>query len=213
VDELDMLDHGSLRDLDEFMRKITADELTVVPWKNGGGVTTEIAVGPPRSGDQEWSWRVSIADVPATGPFSVFPGIDRSIAVIEGEGMDLRFEAGRMIPLELNRPVDFDGGASVDGILRDDPIRDFNVMADRRYFRATLDIVLGAADESRFIAAGSVLLTHVLDGRCTIAAADIGAEDVRTNETVVCNEKADWLVSVSRDARVAVVVLEDISCA
>jgi hypothetical protein len=208
-----MLDHGSLRDLDEFMRKITADELTVVPWKNGGGVTTEIAVGPPRSGDQEWSWRVSIADVPATGPFSVFPGIDRSIAVIEGGGMDLRFEAGRMIPLELNRPVDFDGGASVDGILRDDPIRDFNVMADRRYFRATLDIVLGAADESRFIAASSVLLTHVLDGRCTIAAADIGAEDVRTNETVVCNEKADWLVSVSRDARVAVVVLEDISCA
>jgi uncharacterized protein len=198
--------HGSIR-------KITADELHVVPWKNGGGVTTEIAVGPPRSGDQDWSWRVSIADVPATGPFSMFPGIHRSIAVIAGGGMDLMFEDGRMIPLELNRPVDFDGGSVVDGILRNDPIRDFNVMVDRRYFRATLDIVPGQADVPKSIAEGSALLAHVLDGTCTIAAADNSAQDVRTNETVVGEGSIDWVISVSRASRVAIVILEDISCA
>lgn len=192
-------------------RKITADEVRVVPWKNGGGLTTEIAIGPPRLGDHDWSWRVSIADVPSTGPFSRFPGIDRSIAVIEGGGMDLRFADGRVVPLELNRPVDFDGGVPVDGILRTDPIRDFNVMADRRYFRPRLEIVAGLSEIQRAVPGGSVLLVHILDGAGTVTARDGGAVAIRKDESVIWQGKNEVSVSVESGARAAIVVLTEVA--
>jgi uncharacterized protein len=193
-------------------RKITADQLAVVPWKNGGGVTTEIAAGPSRSDDQDWSWRVSVADVGATGAFSAFPGIDRTIAVIEGGGMDLQFDNGRMVPLELNRPVDFDGGDAVTGILRDDAIRDFNVMVDRRSYSARLDIIQKSQTMtiSRRLSAGDVLLVHVLDGDCAVAWG--GRDDpLGRDETAIFEGVAEVSVSVFADARVAVATLKSVS--
>lgn len=189
-------------------RKLEADALRVVPWKNGGGVTTEIAAGPPLSDDQDWSWRVSIADVPATGPFSLFPGIDRVIAVVQGGGMDLRFEDGRMVALELDQPVAFDGSVAVDGILREDPIRDFNVMADRRHFHAGLEIVKGARDVSRRIGAGAVLLIHFLDGEGSVEAGEGGVTSLMQSETLICEGETDASVSVAPGARAAIAVLE-----
>lgn len=192
-------------------RKITADQLVVVPWKNGGGVTTEIAAGPARDTDQAWSWRVSVADVGSTGAFSVFPGIDRTIAVVHGNGMDLQFEDGRMVPLELNQPVDFDGAANVTGILRGEAIRDFNVMVDRRYFSAALSIVEGPDDVAVKTPVGAVLLIHVLDGACTAQMAARASETLEAQETAIYESATDMSVAVPQGARAAIVVLEDIS--
>lgn len=58
-------------------------------WKNGGGVTREIAVFPEGAGMDDFVWRASLAEVAADGPFSAFPGIDRTITLAEGAGMDL----------------------------------------------------------------------------------------------------------------------------
>lgn len=190
-------------------QKLAADALRVVPWKNGGGVTTEIATGRPRSDDQDWSWRVSIADVPATGPFSLFSGIDRIIAVIEGGGMDLRFEDGRMVALELNQPVAFNGGLAVDGILREDPIRDFNVMTDRRHFRPGLEIVKGVAEVARRIGDGSILLIHFLDGEGSVMAGDGSATALMQSETIIYEGEAEVSVSIAPGGRAAIVVLEE----
>jgi uncharacterized protein len=192
-------------------RKIAADELTVVPWKNGGGVTTEVASGPPRGADQDWSWRVSIADVGETGPFSEFPGIDRTISVIEGGGMDLEFADGRMVPLELNNPVNFHGGAAVTGILRADAIRDFNVMVDRRYFQAALDIMPEPGTVSRRISAGGILLIHVLDGKCSVTASGQIDDVVGPSETALFEGSTEVSISIPVNARVAIVTLDEIS--
>jgi len=192
-------------------RKITVAELVVVPWKNGGGVTTEIAAGPARASDQDWSWRISVAEVGATGPFSVFPGIDRTIAVVHGNGMDLEFEDGRVVPLELNQPVDFDGDAIVPGILRNEAIRDFNVMVDRRYYSATLGIVQGPGEVSPETAAGSVVVIHVLDGACTASVAAGTLETLSEQETAIFEGETDLSVVISEGARAAIVVLEDVS--
>ena len=62
-------------------------ELPVVPWRNGGGVTREVATGG--SGEEGFDWRISIADVEVPGPFSAFPGLDRTITLVGGERMDL----------------------------------------------------------------------------------------------------------------------------
>lgn len=192
-------------------KKISADQLMVVPWKNGGGMTTEIAAGPARGADQEWSWRISVADVGATGAFSVFPGIDRTIAVVQGTGMDLQFEGGQLVPLELNQPVDFDGGETVTGILRADAIRDFNVMVDRRYYSATLRIVQGTGEVIPETSARSVVVIHVLDGACTAHVADGAQETLSAQETAIFEGVTDVSVAVPVGARTAIVVLEDIS--
>jgi environmental stress-induced protein Ves len=191
-------------------RKITADQLVVVPWKNGGGLTTEIASGAARADDQAWSWRISVADVGATGAFSAFPGIDRTIAVVHGNGMDLQFEDGRMVPLELNQPVDFDGDAIVTGILRGEAIRDFNVMVDRRYYCATLRVIRGSGEVSPATSAGSVVVIHMLDGACTARTAS-AEETLSVEETMICEGVADISVSIPAGARAAIVVLEDVS--
>ena len=68
------------------MQVLRAENYRRMPWKNGGGETTEIAVFPAGAGLDDFDWRVSMARVESSGPFSVFPGIDRTLAILEGEG-------------------------------------------------------------------------------------------------------------------------------
>jgi uncharacterized protein len=125
-------------------RCVLTSDIAAVPWKNGGGVTRELATG---GGDGSgWGWRVSLAEVAEDGPFSIFPGVDRVIAVIEGAGMDLVAPDGVKTALELFEPVRFSGEAAISGRLRDGPVRDLNVMVQRARFTAEMDIRRGPGD-------------------------------------------------------------------
>jgi environmental stress-induced protein Ves len=112
------------------------------PWRNGGGVTREVArCAAPPGAAREFLWRVSIANVAAAGPFSSFAGYARSIAVIEGPGMILRDAAAGDVEL---RPYDvhrFDGSAAVEGLLPRGPVSDLNLIHDPRRCVARLAIV------------------------------------------------------------------------
>jgi uncharacterized protein len=108
------------------LRIIRFTELESQPWKNGGGVTREIAA--LRRGNNIL-WRISIADVAVDGPFSRFPGLTRILTVIEGNGIRLHSEDGS-IEAQYGNPVQFDGGLTIQSELVDGPIRDLNVMFD-----------------------------------------------------------------------------------
>jgi hypothetical protein len=59
-------------------RIVTPAEFRSQPWKNGGGMTHEIARWPaPGAGDDAYEIRISIADDRQPGPFSRFPGYRR----------------------------------------------------------------------------------------------------------------------------------------
>lgn len=108
----------------------------VMPWKNGGGTTTEIATHPEDAGWDDFLWRVGIAEIAQSGPFSIFPGIDRSIMLLDcaqGSGMNLSVD-GRSFEMEQHKFVDFPGEAVTHGVLRGEPVRDFNVMIRRGSF-------------------------------------------------------------------------------
>ena len=79
-----------------------------MPWKNGQGETVEIARSPDGEGLDDFDWRVSVAPVVADGAFSMFPGIERTIAVIEGSGMALDV-AGLSVALRPGVPFTYDG--------------------------------------------------------------------------------------------------------
>ena len=51
---------------------LSAARRAAVPWKNGGGVTREVAAHPAGASLEDFDWRVSTAEVRAAGPFSGF---------------------------------------------------------------------------------------------------------------------------------------------
>jgi environmental stress-induced protein Ves len=80
-----------------------------MPWKNGGGTTTEL-MAENSSGAAGYDWRLSIAAVAQSGPFSDFSGYDRSIMLVEGKGFTLEFaEAGTHHLVRTFEPLRFDG--------------------------------------------------------------------------------------------------------
>lgn len=103
-----------------------------MPWKNGGGETVEIAVFPPQADLSAFGWRVSMATVASDGPFSVFAGIDRTLSILEGEGMEL--DIGGREPVVLTRtsqPMAFPADATTSARLVSGTIIDVNVMTRR----------------------------------------------------------------------------------
>src|SRR6185295_12572572 len=96
-------------------QRFRRDQLPVMPWKNGGGSTCEIACWPPGAKLGDFGWRVSIATMAAAGPFSVFEGVDRSIMLLAGDGVRLQSDDGA-IDHRLDtphQPFAFSGDAAI----------------------------------------------------------------------------------------------------
>ena len=109
-----------------------------VPWKNGGGVTREVAVSPPGSAFEDFDWRVSIAEIGVAGPFSVFPGIDRCMVVLDGR-LGLYIDAQPAMTLARDSPpVAFPGDVPVFAEPLGGPVTDLNVMTRRGRCTAAL---------------------------------------------------------------------------
>ncbi|MBB3978119.1 hypothetical protein GGQ64_003333 [Rhizobium azooxidifex] len=110
-----------------------------MPWKNGGGETVEVAVFPEDSDLAGFGWRVSMATVASDGPFSLFPGIDRTLALLSGQGMELEIEGmGRHLLVPESTPLPFPADAQTSARLTGGAITDLNVMTRRGLFRHTL---------------------------------------------------------------------------
>jgi environmental stress-induced protein Ves len=121
------------------MRIIRAGDCKTSPWKNGGGSTTEIAIGPAGASLEAFDWRISMARVASDGPFSDFAGIDRTLAVVKGNGLVLT--TGKDAPVMLSSgsdPVSFPGDTPTSARLTAGEITDLNVMTRRGRFRHRL---------------------------------------------------------------------------
>jgi environmental stress-induced protein Ves len=148
------------------MRRLTPRDYRRMPWRNGGGTTTEIAIAPEGASvsGERFLYRVSIADVATDGPFSRFEGYDRHIMLLAGAGMTL--ECGEHGRIELRRfePRAFAGDWAIVGALVAGPVRDFNLMVDRT--RATSTLEVEQVDGPRWLACepGHVCILHVIEG-------------------------------------------------
>jgi len=103
-----------------------ASTATPAPWKNGGGVTRELLRLP--AGGDDWTLRISVADIAADGPFSPFPGITRWFAVLDGAGVRLAFADRTLNVGPGDAPLRFEGADAPGCTLLDGPTRDLNVM-------------------------------------------------------------------------------------
>lgn len=149
-----------------FARLVTPADHRVMPWKNGFGRTTEIAIDPPDADvGGRFRWRLSIADVEQSGPFSAFPGYERTIMVIAGHGMDLA--VGDQPARRLDRlfePFVFSGDRPAECRLLNGPIRDFNLMVERSSLRSRLTVLELDAPPRGLDLASADLIIHCFDG-------------------------------------------------
>lgn len=118
------------------MRKWTKRDFITMPWKNGGGSTTELAIFPQGSSLDDFVWRLSMANVSTSGPFSHFAQIDRSLAILSGEGLILHSDSEQSASTSVtltqqSMPYLFSGETLINSELISGPVLDLNMMTRR----------------------------------------------------------------------------------
>lgn len=179
------------------MKLLRAADRRTMPWKNGGGSTAEIISRPEGAGLDAFDWRVSIATVESDGPFSVFPGIDRTLAMIEGAGIELAVEGRPPVSMGWGgEPALFPGDVAASAKLRRGPIRDLNVMSRREAF--THRMVQVESREVRFTAGVETALLVAIGGSVWIVVEsediELGPDDALLLDPVTATKV--WQASI-----------------
>lgn len=131
------------------LQVVRKSAFTAIPWKNGGGITHE-ALRVPQMGDP-FRWRVSVAHIDVSGPFSDFGGYHRKMVLLRGSGVILKFAGGETRELcRIGDLVEFDGAESTYCELQGGACVDLNLMVsksiavDARVLRLDVSIAVEA---------------------------------------------------------------------
>jgi len=154
---------------------IRATDTQPQPWKNGMGTTREIARFPADAGNDDFLWRVSVAEVNSAAPFSTFPGIERQIVLLEGDGFTMTLDGARehalVIPFE---PFAFSGEARVEVTMVGGATRDFNLMIRRAWGHGEVRTLAQAGSHEPD---ASCVLLYVARGTVTTIDGELHAGD------------------------------------
>ncbi len=158
-------------------------------WRNGLGWTREI-LRLPAQGD-DWALRLSVAEIEQDAAFSAFPGVERELVLLQGNGVRLRFDDGRVAEvLPPHGRVRFAGEETLHGELVDGTTHDFNLMWKRELLQAELlhRPLVGAM--FFFCEPGVAWALHLLAGHAEFGA-DSGLPALRAGDTA-------WLAAGER---------------
>jgi environmental stress-induced protein Ves len=177
-----------------------------MPWKNGGGMTTEIAVFPPGAGLDDFAWRISMARVESDGPFSLFPGIDRTLMLLDGEGLHLSVGGRGVHHLARSYeiaafPADVAASARLDA----GPITDLNVMTRRGACQAEVKLV-EVSGELRLAPAEGVAVL-VVEGEGLTLESDGEAVALGRRDAVIVAAGETAVVRALRPCNAVIIVI------
>lgn len=163
------------------LRIVRAADRRAMPWKNRGGTTFEVAAVPAGAGLDRIDWRISMALVETDGPFSIFPGIDRTLAVLAGDGISLSIAGSPPVALSrTSAPHSFAADAPTEGRLTGGAITDLNVMTRRGRFTHRLTRLRLESPSDIPLRAGVTVLVATTPGlriESERGAVELGAED------------------------------------
>ena len=188
------------------MRILRRGDYREMPWKNGGGTTTEIAVSPPGTTIDGFDWRISMASIQSDGGFSQFPEVDRTLSILQGNGIYLSVTGSAEVHLgPASEPFHFPADAPAYARLIDEPAIDLNVMTRRTRFSHRVSRLISStpvtweltADITAFLAASSAL--QIEDGTDSARIAP--------RDTVIFDH-AGGSVVVSPDGHAEIYVVE-----
>lgn len=172
--------------------------LEPAPWKNGGGSTTEIAIAPVGATLDKFDWRISLATIGASGPFSVFPGVDRTLALVAGAGVVLDIgDEGRFVLSEDDPIVEFGGESPVMATLTLGATTDFNVMTARQrcHHRLGRRVLSGA---SEFAPRGDVTILFLVEGDSLSVCSDSERIGMVRYDAVIFDTGTVWTLEAGQ---------------
>jgi environmental stress-induced protein Ves len=148
-------------------------QYVTTPWRNGGGVTVDIAVVTDKDGDV---WRFGRTPIVTPGPFSDYRGFDRIQVLVAGSGLVLQTPDGDIDVRQTFRPVRFAGETPIVTRLEGGPVEVVNLIGNRakvridlRVLEAGRDMVLGAGTHIAYCPEGPATI-DVLGARHELAA-------------------------------------------
>lgn len=148
---------------------LTPEDYTRSPWKNGGGIFTDIAgAWRTEAAVKDWSsllWRLASTPIVAPGPFSHMPGIDRLQMVVNGRGLVLKSPTQEFDEREPFTTVRFTGEMEIVTALEEGPVEVVNLMARRG--AAEIELVALMDPGTRQLAAGTHLV-YAARGDCRV---------------------------------------------
>lgn len=111
----------------------------------------------PAGGDA-FLWRVSVAYIDSSGPFSDFAGYRRNMVLLRGSGLTLKFDNGEQRVLQqVGDSAQFDGAMATHCDLLDGPCVDLNLMvsnsvpAEARVVRLRKSLTLRSSPQTALI--------------------------------------------------------------
>ena len=141
-------------------RIYTPDDFKATPWRNGQGSTTEL-LADYLLGSDVFRWRLSMAQVSTNGPFSDFSGYDRTLILMEGNGLCLNHDNGQIDELlSQYTNASFSGDWHTQARLIDGPIVDFNIMTKRDLCDSNTKII---TDACAFSSASDEVIIYALE--------------------------------------------------
>ncbi len=141
-----------------------------VPWRNGRGVTEEVALWPRGSAFErgDFDGRISKARVEEDGPFSAFEGFERILVVTGGAGLVLTLGDGRRARLRALEPYRFDGSIETSAQLTAGAVSDFNVFTRRGVIRADVEALRLGMRRNRVSVGPGDAFVHLLSGAAVV---------------------------------------------
>lgn len=155
-------------------RVIPANEYVRMRWRNGAGWTRAILQADRTGADTgtdapDWDWRLSIAEIEQPGPFSRFPGVERELVLLQGDGLALHFDDGREQVLQPpHGRYRFRGEDAVQGVPVAGIVHAFNLMWRRETVSAELWHRPLVGPMVVFVDPGSCWAAHLVAGDARI---------------------------------------------
>ena len=157
------------------MQNILKNEHILMPWKNGKGITHEIAKSCDENGI---IWRLSLAKITQDGPFSTFPNLSRISIVISGEGMRLiETNTDAKVLALLHKPTLFSGDQPIEAQLINGPVQNFNIIYDPTKTKSTVHILKGPESNKLSTKNGKKIAIYCLSGTLTINQKNINQHE------------------------------------
>ena len=119
---------------------LTPAQYRRMPWKNGGGVATDVATDEATGGEV---WRFGRTAIPVPGPFSDYTGYDRVQVLIGGRGLVLDGPDGEIDLRRPFKPVRYKGELPLVSRLEAGPVEVVNLIGARAKVAVQM-VVLGA---------------------------------------------------------------------
>ena len=177
-----------------LMQRWSESDYQTMPWKNGGGSTTELAIFPAGADLDNFIWRLSTAQVAVDGPFSNFPGIDRTLAMLSGAGLILHTKAeqgttpsGAVHLTQNSAPYCFAGELAVAAELAEGSVSDLNMMTRRDVCTHTMRKLLSGHYHIDAQGARQILL-YCVAGNARLTTPETAEEVFCSGDLMLLNE-------------------------